>query len=70
MPPIQKSSTYGNVTPERIGEAKTVEAKLISAGVDKMPPEQRERALTMMKLMFLEYADYFERTDSDDPDNA
>ncbi len=40
-------------------KAQTVEAKIISAGVDRMPEADRERALTMMKLMFAEYADYF-----------
>lgn len=46
----------------------TEEAKILSAGVDKMPPEDRERALNMMKLMFREYADYFERNETDDDD--
>lgn len=40
-------------------KAQTVEAKIISAGVDRMPEADRERALTMMKLMFAEYADFF-----------
>lgn len=42
-------------------QAQTIEAKLISAGVDKMSEADRERALNMMKLMFVEYADYFNK---------
>ena len=33
-----------------------------------MPQEDRERALDMMKLMFREYSDYFERKEADDDD--
>lgn len=40
------------------GRPKTTESKIISACVDKMPKEDRERALAMMKAV---YADYFEQ---------
>jgi len=37
----------------------TVEARIISHGVDAMPPEARARAVRMFELMFAEYADKF-----------
>lgn len=36
---------------------KTEEAQIISAGVDKMPPENRKIALNLLKTV---YSDYFE----------
>ena len=45
----------------------TVEAKILSAGIDKMPESDRERALDMMRLVFTQYADYFKgENDADD----
>lgn len=52
----------------KLSQPKTEEARIISGGIDKMPPEERERALDMMKLVFHEYADYFERNEVDDND--
>ena len=43
----------------------TIEARIISHGVDAMPPEQRERALTMFRLIFEQYADHFEEGPED-----
>ena len=46
---------------------KTNEARIISGGVDKLPKEQREQALAVMRAMFAQYADYFkERTEDHD----
>lgn len=45
----------------------TPEARIISGGVDKLPKEQREQALAVMRAMFAQYADYFkERTEEND----
>ena len=44
----------------------TNEARIISGGVDKMPPEKREQALKILQTVFAEYADFFkEETDND-----
>lgn len=40
---------------------KTAEARIISGGIDKMPPERREQALKIMQAAFVEYADYFDK---------
>lgn len=46
----------------------TSEARILSAGVDKMPARDRERVLNMVRLMFDQYEEYFEeRNDDDDP---
>ena len=37
--------------------ASTTEAKIISGGIDKMPPEKREQALKVMQAIFAEYFD-------------
>lgn len=39
----------------------TAEARIISGGIDKMPPERREQALKIMQAAFMEYADYFDK---------
>ena len=45
---------------------RTTEARIISGGIDKMPPDQREQALNVMRAMFAQY-DYFEKgTEPDD----
>ena len=43
------------------GEAPlTNEARILAAGIDKLPKEQREQALSVIRAMFTKYADYFE----------
>lgn len=52
--------------PERIVNdiVSTAEARIISAGIDKMPEERRRQALAIMQAAFTEYADFFkEETD-------
>ena len=41
--------------------AKTEEAKILARGIDKLPKEQREQALNVVKAMFAEYSEYFEK---------
>lgn len=48
-------------------QPKTAEARILAKGVDRLPPEQREQALTVFRAVFVNHADYFEKgTDSDD----
>ena len=42
------------------------ESRIISAGIDKMPPERREQALRILQVAFSEYADYFKEEHHDD----
>lgn len=45
---------------------KTIEAQTLARGVDKLPQEQREQALNVIRAMFAKYADYFYMEDDDD----
>lgn len=45
----------------------TIEAKILSRGIDKLPKEQREQALSMFKLMFApQYAELFTKENDND----
>jgi transcriptional regulator with XRE-family HTH domain len=45
----------------------TPEARILATGIDKLPKEQREQALNVVKAMFAQYADYFEKVPSNEP---
>lgn len=45
---------------------KTPEARILASGIDKMPERDRERALNLVKLMFDQYSDYFDKGDNDE----
>lgn len=48
-------------------QPQTAEARILAKGVDRLPKEQREQALTVFRAVFANHADYFEKgTDSDD----
>ena len=46
--------------------AHTQESKIISAGIDRMPKERREQALTILQVAFSEYDDFFKEDHNDD----
>lgn len=58
------------VEPKEEEEVKpqTIEAKILSKGIDKLPKEQREKALAMFQVMFApQYAELFTKgTDEND----
>ena len=59
---------WSDVAPEPAGRKNdpvTPEARIISGGIDKMPPERREQALKILQLAFSEYAQYFKEEDDD-----
>ena len=45
----------------------TPEARILAKGIDKLPQEQREQALSVVRAMFAKYADYFEKGNDNDP---
>ena len=51
---------------DRLDKLKTVEARLLAKGVDSMPKEKREQALAIMKTIFVQYADFFNKENDDD----
>ena len=75
-PTIQSIANYFEVSPDWLNgldvpkeeekperQVHTIEARLISHGVDAMSPEQRERALRMFRILFEEFADKFDDDD-------
>ena len=44
----------------------TSEAKILAKGIDRMPEADRQKLLKMVDLMFSQYKEFFEGTDSDD----
>ena len=55
---------YHDEDPFPYQEPLTVEARILAKGIDKLPPEQREQALNVIRAMFVKYADYFEKETS------
>lgn len=52
---------------EKLGvPIQTSEARILAKGVDKLPQEQREMALNVVKAMFSNYSEYFEKGDDDE----
>lgn len=41
----------------------TSEARILARGIDKLPEEERKKALAVVQAMFAQYADYFEKGD-------
>ena len=61
------SSPVKDDDPPSGDEFHTEEARILAKGIDKLPKEQREQALSVIRAMFIKYADYFEKeTDDDD----
>ena len=46
---------------------KTDEAWAMARGIDRLPKAEREQALAVVRAMFAQYADYFEKRDADEP---
>lgn len=44
----------------------TSQARIVSAGMDKMPEDARNWVLNMIKLTYKQYADYFKEGEHDD----
>jgi len=61
-----KDDYYRRELNDRLDQLKTVEARLLAQGVDSMPKEQREQALAIMKTIFVQYADLFNKENDDE----
>lgn len=44
---------------------KTEEARILATGIDRLPKEQREQALNVIKAMFAKYSSYFEEDNNE-----
>ena len=66
VPALQKLAEALRTTPSQLtgttepetDPPKTKEARIVSAGIDRMPPDKREVALNLLKTV---YAEYFEK---------
>ena len=47
-------------------QPKTQEARILASGIDKLPQEQREQALAVVRAMFAQHAEYFEKGTDDE----
>ena len=65
---VDKLVILGVMSPDgsSAGKPRTIEARILASGIDKMPERDRERALNMVRLMFEQYADFFEGGDDND----
>lgn len=41
----------------------TSEARILARGIDKLPEDERKKALAVVQAMFAQYSDYFEKGD-------
>ena len=55
-----------DISHEPPDQPKTEEARILAKGIDKLPQEQREQALAVIRAMFAKYQDYFEGENADD----
>jgi transcriptional regulator with XRE-family HTH domain len=62
----QDISAQNTLTKNVEGIPKTIEAKIISDGVDKMTKAQREQVLAVVKAMFANHPELFEEGDNND----
>lgn len=44
----------------------TMEARIVSFGMDQLPQEERERILSILRIMYMNNPDLFRRSDEDD----
>ena len=52
------------ISPEQAAAPKTYEARIVSGGMDKLPQEQREQILAMLRVMFAKHPEIFEEDDT------
>lgn len=50
-------------------QPRTQEARILAKGVDQLQPEQREQALAVVRAMFAQHSDYFEKGSSNDSEH-
>ena len=55
-----------NESPDYLNVPHTEEARILAKGIDHLPKEQREQALSVVRAMFEKYAVYFEKENADD----
>ena len=46
-------------------QPKTIEARILASGIDKLPKDEREKALNIMRAVYTQKADLFTKGDDD-----
>ena len=62
--PGNVEANYSNELQKRTDQLKTIEAKIISGGIDRMPQEKREQAIRVLQAIFAEYFDGGEKNET------
>ena len=52
------------------GRPKTLEARIVSGGMDQLPKEQREQILNVVRAMFAQHPELFEMKGTDEDDDS
>lgn len=66
---VSTDALLGLTTSPDSNPPKTIEARILATGIDKLPKAQREQALAVVKAMFLAYSDdLFEGSNDNDTD--
>ena len=60
---VQEIQTHPHGVPVYL---KHGEVRVLAKGFDRMPEEKRKKAIDLAKMIFSEYADYFEEGEDDD----
>ena len=55
--------------PKQDNSPRTTEAQILATGIDKLPKEQREQALAVVRAMFAQYQDYFDKGTADEAES-
>ena len=55
--PGDGETDYNEELQKRTDQLQTIEARIISGGIDRMPPEKREQAIKVLQAIFAEYFD-------------
>ena len=54
------------ITQEQAAAPQTLEARIVSFGMDQLPQNEREKILSILQMMYSNNPDIFRRTDDDD----
>lgn len=66
IPTSRLVSASDDSSPSDDGVPRTEEARILAKGIDQLPKEQREQALSVVRAMFEKYAKFFEKENVDD----
>lgn len=66
--PTPAANQHTQTQESESGVPQTTEAKILAAGIDRMPAKDRERALNLVRVAFYQYEEYFSK--GDDADEA